>query len=277
MHYYNMSFIVNVFENLLKYNNTNIFITFDSDNNIWFKLRDILKILGYENIQKAITRFNINKEYILEYKKISGGHSMSSLNFQLTSRFINESGLYILLSNSRKNLARDFRNELFANIIPQIRKTGSYSIHKNEQKKLGKLNNRLHQLEISNKHLKNNQKNIIYPVGPALYIIKKRKNNKTYYKIGYTKNLNKRLKTYNTSEIDKIYFNYYILLEDNTIDKCIKQIMKNEEYIKNKEFYKSSLQKCLNFIIKCNDKIKYIYCGYCLKKFKLNNIIKHNH
>jgi hypothetical protein len=53
--------------------------------------------------------------------------------------------------------------------------------------------------------------------------------------------------------------------------------MKNEEYIKNKEFYKSSLQKCLNFIIECNDKIKYIYCGYCLKKFKLNNIIKHNH
>ena len=95
MYYYNMSFIINVFENLLKYNDSNIFITFDNDNNIWFKLRDILKLLGYENIQKAITRFNINKEYISEYNNISGRHSMSSLNFQLTSRFINESGLYI--------------------------------------------------------------------------------------------------------------------------------------------------------------------------------------
>ena len=37
--------------------------------------------------------------------------------------------------------------------------------------------------------------------------------------------------------------------------------------------YKSTLQKCLDFIVKCNDKIKYIYCGYCLKKFKINNII----
>ena len=83
----------------------------------------------------------------------------------------------------------------------------------------------MHKLEESNKNLKNNQKNIIYPIGASLYIIKKRKNNKTYYKIGYTKNLNKRLKTYNTSEIDKIYFNYYILLEDNTIDKCIKKII----------------------------------------------------
>jgi predicted GIY-YIG superfamily endonuclease len=202
---------------------------------------------------------------------------MSSLNFQLTTRFINESGLYILLSNSRKDLAKKFRNELFANIIPQIRKTGSYSINKNQQNKLDKLNNRLYQLEESNKNLKNNQKNIIYPIGPALYIIKKRKNNKTYYKIGYTKNLNKRLKTYNTLEVDKIYFNYYILLEDNTIDKCIKQILKNEEYIKNKEFYKSTFQKCLDFIIKCNNKIKSIYCGFCLKKYKLNNIINHKH
>jgi prophage antirepressor-like protein len=57
---------------------------------------------------------------------------MSTLNFQLTTRFINETGLYILLSNSKKNLAKNFRNELFANIIPQIRKTCSYSIHKNE-------------------------------------------------------------------------------------------------------------------------------------------------
>ena len=183
MHYYNMSFIVNVFENLLKYNNTNIFITFDSDNNIFFKLRDILKILGYTNVKKALIRFDINKEYTVKYIDIIGGDIESPLppNFQLTTRFINETGLYILLSNSKKKLAKDFKDELFANIIPQIRKTGSYSIHKNEQSKINKLNNRLHQLEISNKHLKNNQKNIIYPVGPALYIIKKKKNNKTYY------------------------------------------------------------------------------------------------
>lgn len=161
MHYYNMNFIINVFENLLKYNDTNIFIAFDNDNNIWFKLKDILLLLGYKDIQKAITRFNINKEYISEYNKIPGGHSMSSPEFQLTTRFINEAGLYILLSNSKKDLAKNFRNELFAKIIPQIRKTGSYSINKNEIDKLEKLNRKLHNLDESNKNLKNNQKNII--------------------------------------------------------------------------------------------------------------------
>jgi prophage antirepressor-like protein len=253
-----------------------MFITFDNDNNIFFKLRDILKLLGYEDVKKLLVRFDINKKYTVKYIDIvNSGHSMSPIH--PSTRFINESGLYILLTNSRKNLAKNFRNELFANIIPQIRKTGSYSIHKNEKSKLEKLNKKLHQLEKSNKNLKDNQKNIIYPIGPALYIIKKKKNNKTFYKIGYTKNLNKRLKTYNTSDVDKIYFSYYILLEDNTIDKCIKQIIKNEEYIKNKEFYKSILQECLKFIIKCNNNIKYIYCGYCLKKYKLNNIINHSH
>ena len=90
-----------------------------------------------------------------------------------STRFINEYGLYILLTNSKKKLAVNFRNELFSNIIPQIRKTGTYSINKNKQNKLNKLNklnNRLHQLEESNKNLKNNQKNIIYPIGSALYI-----------------------------------------------------------------------------------------------------------
>jgi prophage antirepressor-like protein len=130
-----MSFIVNVFENLLKYNDSNIFITFDNDNNIFFKLRDILKLLGYTDVKKALIRFDINKEYTVKYIDLNNrGHSMSPIH--PSTRFINESGLYILLSNSRKDLAKKFRNELFANIIPQIRKTGSYSIHKNQQNKL---------------------------------------------------------------------------------------------------------------------------------------------
>ena len=46
-----MSFI-NVFENLLKYNDKTFFIVLDINNNIWFKLSDILNILGYYNIRK---------------------------------------------------------------------------------------------------------------------------------------------------------------------------------------------------------------------------------
>ena len=36
-------------------------------------------------------------------------------------------------------------------------------------------------------------------------------NNKKYYKIGITGNLNKRLKVYNTSQPNKIFYDYFII------------------------------------------------------------------
>ena len=56
----------------------------------------------------------------------------------------------------------------------------------------------------------NNQINIVYPKGNALYVITKIHNDKKYFKIGYTKDLNKRLKVYNTIFPYKIFYNYYI-------------------------------------------------------------------
>ena len=58
---------------------------------------------------------------------------------------------------------------------------------------------------------------------------------------------------------------FYSLIEDPKIDLCIKKAMKDKEYIKNKEFYKASLNRIFKFIHKCNNKIKTICCGYCKK------------
>ena len=86
------------------------------------------------------------------------------LNFQTTTIFIDEAGLYKLLTNSTKELAKKFRDEVFSNILPTIRKTGSYNVtNMNKIKTLNK--------EIID--LKNNQLNIKYPKGKAIYIIKK--------------------------------------------------------------------------------------------------------
>ena len=49
-------------------------------------------------------------------------------NFQQTTIFIDESGLYKLLTNSTKSLAKKFRDDIFSNILPTIRKTGKYKI-----------------------------------------------------------------------------------------------------------------------------------------------------
>ena len=49
-----MSVFIDIFNNLLKYNQEEIFIIVDKNNQIWFKLRDILKLLGYKNYKKAL-------------------------------------------------------------------------------------------------------------------------------------------------------------------------------------------------------------------------------
>ena len=57
-------------------------------------------------------------------------------NIQPTSSFVNEAGLYQLLSNSTKSIAKKFKEELFTDILPSIRKTGNYQITTEKNKKL---------------------------------------------------------------------------------------------------------------------------------------------
>jgi hypothetical protein len=64
-------------------------------------------------------------------------------------------------------------------------------------------------------------------------------------------------------------------LKDESIDKCIKNVLKNKEFIKNKEHYVINTKQIIKVINKCDERIKSICCGYCLKCKKLETIIKH--
>ena len=188
----------------------------------------------------------------------------------------------------------------FTDIMPEIRKNGKYILNKQDMNKTNEINK---ELEQENIELKNNLRNIIYPVGPALYLITKILHNKKYYKIGITDDLNKRLKAYNTGLPNKIYYNYFIMVKNKHIDTCMKKIMKNQEFIwlifykkltkdflnkficetnkfinefiKNKEFYLARLSRILEFIKSCDIKLDKIYCGYCLKCYRFNKIKLH--
>ena len=69
--------------------------------------------------------FDINKKYIKSYKHIKVPQSTTvPWNFQPKTKFINESGLYQLLSKSTKPLAKKFMEKYFIDIMPEIRKSG---------------------------------------------------------------------------------------------------------------------------------------------------------
>ena len=125
------NFFLDIFNKLLKINDESIMIIFDVDGNIWFKFRDLLKGLGYTDINHTIKDIKIsddNKEY---YKNIRvWGQPHSPKNMQPMYVFINEPGLYEVLSVSTKPLAKLFMKKYYTEIMPSIRKYGKIDLYK---------------------------------------------------------------------------------------------------------------------------------------------------
>jgi prophage antirepressor-like protein len=257
------NFYLDIFNKLLSINDHKIFIVFDTNKNIWFHFKDLLMALGYKDSKKAIKRLEIDNKYIKKLNIVRG--ASQAPNVHPHSNMINNNGLFMLLAISTKPLAKQFMKKYIDEIMPSITETGKYISSAKDMKRIKELNHKISDLKNNTKTLINNQANIIYPKGSAVYIIKQKFNNKTYYKIGHTINLNTRLHTYNTGLVNKLHYNFYALINDDKIDACIKNAMKTKEYIKNKEFYKASLSSIFNFIKKCNNSIKHVCCGYCQK------------
>ena len=133
------NFFLDVFNNILDYNNSKVIVIFDSDGNIWFGLKDLFKMLGY-NAMKAIVRFNINDNY----KKYKQNINMDiNVHIHPNTVLVNESGLYEVLTKSSKPLAKTFLIKYLTEIMPQIRKTGKYISNKKDMNKIKKLNNKM--------------------------------------------------------------------------------------------------------------------------------------
>ena len=204
-------FFMEIFNDILKINEQEITIVYDKYNNIWFGLRDILIVLKYTSLDKIISKIKVSPNNINVYEKIHP-YPQGKGSVKPNKKFINESGLYELLSISTKPLAKLFMNKYFTDIMPKIREFGKYILDKSSKKELDKINKKLSSIKRSNKDLLLNMKNIDYPEGNHIYIIKQKADSKTYYKIGYTKNLNKRIKTYNTGNVNKIYCDYIVII-----------------------------------------------------------------
>lgn len=106
------TFFLDIFNNILDYENSNVKITFDTKGAIWFAYNDILNLMGYEDIRAAIKEFSIDKKHICKFTNIKTIHNIIPKNFQKHTVFINESGLYEILSRSRKAKAKAFSKNI---------------------------------------------------------------------------------------------------------------------------------------------------------------------
>lgn len=97
------------------------------DGEPWFVGKDVATILAYENPGKAI-RMHVD----VEDKKMGVQDGLppfyDALGREQTPVFINESGLYSLAFRSKLPEAKAFKRWVTSEVLPSIRRTGSYSM-----------------------------------------------------------------------------------------------------------------------------------------------------
>ena len=113
--------------------------TITKGNEPWFVGKDIAEALGYVDTKSALS-----DHVDAEDKKILKGGDLPLLNFAIPNRgltFINESGVYSLVFSSKLPQAKAFKRWVTSEVLPAIRKTGSYGTAIKEKEVEAKLNN----------------------------------------------------------------------------------------------------------------------------------------
>nr|DAR91851.1 MAG TPA: KilAC domain protein [Caudoviricetes sp.] len=94
--------------------------TVNLNNDIHFVGKDVAVALGYSNPQKAV-RDHIDEED----RTVNNSFTINGTPAVL----INESGLYSLVISSKLESAKRFKRWITAEVLPALRKTGSYSLN----------------------------------------------------------------------------------------------------------------------------------------------------
>lgn len=107
------------------------------DNEPWFVGKDVATALGYAKPENAISS-HVSKE-----DKTSTLIQGSGSNYKSKAIIINESGLYALIFGSKLESAKEFKHWVTSEVLPALRKTGSYEMPKKRQsnERLASVNN----------------------------------------------------------------------------------------------------------------------------------------
>lgn len=93
--------------------------TVEQDGGIWFVGKDVAEALGYSNPSNAVISHVDDEDKLRTQIKYAGQNREVSI--------INESGLYSLVLSSKLPKAKAFKRWITSEVIPSIRKTGSYN------------------------------------------------------------------------------------------------------------------------------------------------------
>ncbi|MFN6222830.1 MAG: Bro-N domain-containing protein [Dolichospermum sp.] len=97
------------------------------DGEPWFVAKDVAEIFDYADLSKMLNLVDTEDKDVINPKKLDSAKMAESFNsntFKVS--IINESGLYACIFGSHKPQAKEFKRWVTSQVLPAIRKSGSY-------------------------------------------------------------------------------------------------------------------------------------------------------
>ncbi|WP_242510547.1 BRO-N domain-containing protein [Avibacterium paragallinarum] len=110
--------------NTFNFHSNDVRVITDPTGEFWFCGTDVCTILGYINAPDALKKHCKQTGIAKRYISYPSGRKEAI--------FINEPNLYRLIIKSRKPEAEPFETWVFEEVLPQIRKTGKYSLEQQQ-------------------------------------------------------------------------------------------------------------------------------------------------
>ncbi|HBE9482678.1 TPA: Bro-N domain-containing protein [Clostridioides difficile] len=98
----------------------------------WFVGKDVAETLGYKDTSDALKRHVDDEDKGLGEIPTPGGNQ--------NMKIINESGLYSLILSSKLSTAKKFKHWVTRDVLPSIRKTGTYSTKSKDESEIKYMN-----------------------------------------------------------------------------------------------------------------------------------------
>lgn len=96
------------------------------DSKPWFRGKDVVIILGYSNLNKALGE-HVSKKYKVQRAQLGKPQNRSDHSYTYNEGkivYISEAGLYELIFSSKLPIAQEFKHWVFENVLPNIRQVG---------------------------------------------------------------------------------------------------------------------------------------------------------
>lgn len=246
------TFYENLEKNTIKFENKDINVIIDDLDIVWFNANEITIALGYLYPKDAIIN-NVEKEDKIKLENININYKVKKHPHSI---YINESGLYSLLINSRLPKAKKFKLWITKIVLPSIRKLGYYKLKKDYEDNINEIMNKINVLEKQNDKLKNELKIEKYPNGSLVYIIDYSDEQINMYRLGKSDNMKKRKQIYDTHTI---YKKNIILIKEVKCplqyETCLRSMLYNYRIKNKKDFYECDINIIKKAFDECDKSI----------------------